>query len=116
MSAVAASASDDAKTISSSAPTALQAVPANEQPLRHRLKRSPGRSLAPATSASLEATTTVSSSTSLAAAILVAQVCMTWRAMATAFVQATSIRASCGINDRDSKSLPMNRTAAVLVA
>ncbi|THX17372.1 hypothetical protein D6D13_01064 [Aureobasidium pullulans] len=118
MSAVAASASDDAKTISSSAPTALQAVSANEQPLRHRLKRSPGRSLAPATSASLEATTTTcsSSSTSLAAAVLVAQVCMTWRAMATAFVQATSIRDSCGINDRDSQSLPMNRTAAVLVA
>ncbi|TIA56175.1 hypothetical protein D6C77_07072 [Aureobasidium pullulans] len=116
MSAVAASASDDAKTTSSSAPTALQAVSANEQPLRHRLKRLPGRSLAPATSASLEATTTCSSSTSLAAAILVAQVCMTWRAMATAFVQATSIRASCGINDRDSQSLSMNRAAAVLVA
>ncbi|THY16411.1 hypothetical protein D6D01_07708 [Aureobasidium pullulans] len=116
MSAIAASASDDAKTTSSSAPTALQAVPANEQPLRHRLKRSPGRSLAPATPASLEATTICSSSTSLAAAILVAQVCMTWRAMATAFVQATSIRASCGINDRDSQSLSVNRAAAVLVA
>lgn len=118
MSAIAASASDDAKTTSSSAPTALQAVSANEQPLRHRLKRSPGRSLAPATSASLEATTTCSSSSSksLTAAILVAQVCMTWRAMATAFVQATSIRASCGITDRDSQSLSMNRATAVLVA
>ncbi|KAI5240280.1 hypothetical protein E4T43_06155 [Aureobasidium subglaciale] len=84
--------------------TAPQRATTPQQPLRHRNKRWPGNSLAPATSTNLDL-----NDTRVAAAILVAQVCMTWRAMAGAFVQAvTTTQMSCS-DGRDCQSLPLPR-------
>ncbi|KAG9839415.1 hypothetical protein KCU98_g9744, partial [Aureobasidium melanogenum] len=111
LSAVASSTSSgDASILANSQTAALQAAAMTVQPLRHRHKRSPGQALAPATSADsgLEGTR-------VAAAILVAQVCAAWQAMAGAFVQTMSTRTtSCGSNDRDCPSLSVPR--AVLLA
>ncbi|KAI4724248.1 hypothetical protein E4T49_08033 [Aureobasidium sp. EXF-10728] len=86
--------------LKSGLPAAPQAAATPLQPLRHRLKRSPGQVIAPATSAGLDL-----DDTRIAAAVLVAQVCMAWRAVASAFVQAVSTRTSCGVDNRDCPSL-----------
>lgn len=89
---------------------ALQEAASAEQLLqRHRHKRSPGRALAAATSANLGV-----KGTRVAAAILVAQVCAAWQAVAGAFVQTMSTRTSCGSNDRDHVALSVSR--AVMLA
>ncbi|KAK5999638.1 hypothetical protein QM012_005295 [Aureobasidium pullulans] len=109
-STVATSASG-ASVLASSQTAAPQAAATTEQLLRrHRHKRSSGQSLATATSADLGR-----EGTRLAAAILVAQVCAAWQAVAGAFVQTMSTtRASCGSNDRDLVSVSVPR--AVLLA
>lgn len=104
LSAVASSASG-ADVLANSQTAALQAAAMTEQPLRHRHKRSPGQFLAPATSANLGL-----EDTRVAAAILVAQVCAAWKAMAGTFVQPMSTRTSRGSNDRDCTSLSVSRT------
>ncbi|KAH0329445.1 hypothetical protein KCU74_g5652, partial [Aureobasidium melanogenum] len=109
LSAVASSSSSDASILANSQTAALQAAAMTVQPLRHRHKRSPGQALAPATSADsgLEGTR-------VAAAILVAQVCAAWQAMAGAFVQTMSTRTtSCGSNDRDCPSLSVPRAVSL---
>ncbi|KAI5195886.1 hypothetical protein E4T39_08019 [Aureobasidium subglaciale] len=94
----------DADTTAKDFSAAPQGATTPQQPLRHRLKRSPGNSLALATSADLGL-----DDTRVAAAILVAQVCMAWRAMAGAFVQAlATTQLSCS-EDGDCQSLPLPR-------
>ncbi|KAG9512153.1 hypothetical protein KCV07_g9636, partial [Aureobasidium melanogenum] len=110
LNAVASSTSSDANILANCQTAALQAAAMTVQPLRHRHKRSPGQNLAAATSADLGL-----ESTRAAAAILVAQVCAAWQAMAGAFVQTMSTRTkSCGSNDRICPSLSVPR--AVLLA
>jgi len=101
--------STESEALVSSGTAALQAAATPSEPLRHRRKRSPGQAIAPATSASLGL-----DETKVAAAVLVAQVCMTWRAMASAFVQAMSTPTSCRSYDGDCTSLSASR--AVLLA
>lgn len=101
--------SKESEALSSSRTAAPQAAETPSEPLRHRHKRSPGQAIATATSASLDF-----DDTRVAAAVLVAQVCMTWRAMASAFVQAMSTQTSCRSYDRDCTSLSVSR--AVLLA
>lgn len=104
LSAVASSASGT-DILANSQTEALQAAAMTEQLLRrHRHKRSPGQVLATATSANLGL-----EGTRVAAAILVAQVCAAWQAVAGAFVQTTSTRTSCGSNDRACNSLSVPR-------
>jgi len=101
--------SSENKTLESGT-AAPQAAATPSEPLRHRHKRSPGQAIAPATSAALG-----QDDTRIAAAILAAQVCMAWRAMASAFVQAVSTTStSCRSYDRDCTSLSASR--AVLLA
>jgi hypothetical protein len=101
--------SSENKTLESET-AASQAAATPSEPLRHRHKRSPGQAIAPATSAALD-----QDDTRIAAAVLAAQVCMAWRAMASAFVQAVSItQTSCRSYDRDCTSLSASR--AVLSA
>ncbi|KAG9580684.1 hypothetical protein KCU77_g13503, partial [Aureobasidium melanogenum] len=110
LNAVASSTSSDASILANSQTAALQAAAMTVQPLRHRHKRSPGQALAVATSADLGL-----EGTRVAAAILVAQVCAAWQAVAGAFVQTVSTRkTSCGSNDRVCPSLSVPR--AVLLA
>ncbi|KEQ76950.1 hypothetical protein M436DRAFT_27875, partial [Aureobasidium namibiae CBS 147.97] len=101
--------STESEALASSGTAAPQAAATPSEPLRHRRKRSPGQAIAPATSASLDL-----DETKVAAAVLVAQVCMTWRAMASAFVQAMSTPTSCRSYDGDCTSLSASR--AVLLA
>lgn len=101
--------SKESEAHSSDRTAAPQAAGTPSEPLRHRHKRSPGQAIAPATSANLGL-----DDTRVAAAVLVAQVCMTWRAMASAFVQAMSTQTSCRSYDRDGSSLSVSR--AVLLA
>jgi hypothetical protein len=101
--------SSENKTLESGT-AASQAAATPSEPLRHRHKRSPGQAIAPATSAALD-----QDDTRIAAAILAAQVCMAWRAMASAFVQAVSTtQTSCRSYDRDCTSL--SASGAVLLA
>ncbi|KAI5241359.1 hypothetical protein E4T42_08018 [Aureobasidium subglaciale] len=99
-----ASSPSDADTTVKGIYTAPQSATTPQQPLRHRNKRSPGNSLAPATSANLDL-----NDTRVAAAILVAQVCMTWRAMAGAFVQAVATTQMSCRDGGDCQSLPLPR-------
>jgi len=97
--------SKECETLDNNGSAASQAAATPSEPLRHRHKRSPGQVLAPATSSSLGI-----DDTKVAAAVLVAQVCMTWRAMASAFAQAMSTSTSCRSKDRDCQSLSVSRT------
>jgi hypothetical protein len=97
--------SQEPETLASSGTAAAQAAATPLEPL-HRHKRSPGQAIAPATFASLD-----QDGTRIAAAVLTAQVCMTWRAMASAFVQAlSSTHTPCRSNYRDCTSLSASRT------
>jgi hypothetical protein len=103
--------SKESGILASSGTAAPQAAATPAEPLRHRHKRSPGKAIAPAISARLDSDL---DDTRIAAAVLVAQVCMTWRALASAFVQTMSTQKSCGSNYRDCQSLSVSR--AVLLA
>ncbi|KAH0360564.1 hypothetical protein KCU65_g9338, partial [Aureobasidium melanogenum] len=110
LSAVASSSSSDANILANSQTAALQAAAMTVQPLCHRHKRSPGQFLAATTSTDFGL-----EETRIAAAILVAQVCAAWEAVASAFVQTMSTRTkSFGSKDRVRSSLSVPR--AVLLA
>jgi hypothetical protein len=101
--------SKELETLTSSGTAASQAAATPLEPL-YRHKRSPGQAIAPATSARLDL-----DGTRIAAAVLAAQVCMTWRALASAFVQAlSSTHTPCRSNYRDCN--PLYASRSVLLA